>query len=170
MSERAPIAFYDTVVDRTLSKLRNVWREIATSTRGVLSGVPRPDLPEDDAQRLRQQMRSCLDGSGGEVSARARAAELGRTYLALNRAGRERFLHVMAEEFDIDRAAVDRACTKLAAANTPAERAPAERALRAALTAARSCLHSPMATRRCAASPTTCAICSPTGSTSAFSN
>jgi malonyl-CoA decarboxylase len=137
MSERAPIAFYDTVVDRTLAKLRNVWREIATSTRGVLNGAPRPDLPDDDAQRLRQQMQSCLDGSGGEVTARAHAAELGRTYLALNQGGRERFLHVMAEEFDIDRALVDSSCARLAAAKTPAERAPAERALRAALTAPR---------------------------------
>ena len=137
MSDRTTIGFYDTVVDRTLGKLRNVWREIATSTRGVLSGTPRPDLPEDDAQRLRQQMQSCLDGAGGEVSARARAAELGRTYLALNQAGRERFLHVMAEEFDIDRAAVDRACSRLAAAKTPIERAPAERALRTTLTAPR---------------------------------
>jgi len=137
MSDRASIGFYDTVVDRTLGKLRNVWREIATSTRGVLSGAPRPDLADDDPQHLRQQMQSCLDGSGGEVSARARAAELGRTYLALNRAGRESFLHVMAEEFDIDRAAVDRCCTRLAAAKNPAERAPAERALRAALTAPR---------------------------------
>jgi malonyl-CoA decarboxylase len=133
MSERAPIAFYDTVVDRTLAKLRTVWREIATSTRGVLAGAPRPDLPEDDAQRLRQQMQSCLDGSGGEVSARARAAELGRTYLALNKAGRERFLRVMASEFDIDRDAVDRSCARLTAAKTLVERAPAERALRAAL-------------------------------------
>jgi len=79
MSDRASIGFYDTVVDRTLGKLRNVWREIASSTRGVLSGAPRPDLPDDDAQRLRQQMQSCLDGAGGEVGARARAAELGRT-------------------------------------------------------------------------------------------
>jgi malonyl-CoA decarboxylase len=137
MSDRTTIAFYDTVVDRTLGKLRNVWREIATSTRGVLSGAPRPDLPEDDAQRLRQQMQSCLDGAGGEVSARARAAELGRTYLALNREGRARFLQVMAEEFDIDRAAVDRWCARLAAATTPAERTPAERGLHAALTAPR---------------------------------
>ena len=137
MSDRASSGFYDSVVDRTRGKLRNVWREIASSTRDVLSGVPRPDLPEDDAQRMRQQMQSCLDGSGGEVSARARAAELGRTYLALNQAGRERFLHVMAEEFDIDRAAVDRWCARLAAAKTPAERVPAERGLRAALTAPR---------------------------------
>jgi malonyl-CoA decarboxylase len=133
MSERAPIAIYDTVVDRTLAKLRTVWREIATSTRGVLSGAPRPDLPDDDAQRLRQQMQNCLDGAGGEVGARGRAAELGRTYLALNSAGRERFLHVLAEEFDVDHAAVDRACARLAAAKTPVDRAAAERAMRTAL-------------------------------------
>jgi malonyl-CoA decarboxylase len=134
MSERAPIGFFDTVVDRTLTNLRNVWREIATSTRGVLSNAARLDLPEDDAQRLRQQMQSCLDGSGGEVSARARAAELGRTFLALNPAGRERFLRVLAEEFGIDPAAVDRCCARLSAAKTPAERVIAEQAMRAALT------------------------------------
>ena len=134
MSERAPIGFFDTVVDRTRAKLRDVWRDIASSTRGVLSGMPRSDLPEDDAQRLRQQMQSCLDGAGGEVGARARAAELGRTYLALNRAGRERFLHVLAEEFDVDHAAVDRCCSRLAAGKIPAERAAAEQAMRAALT------------------------------------
>ena len=134
MSERAPIGFFDTVVDRTRARLRDVWRDIASSTRGVLSGAPRPDLPENDAQRLRQQMQSCLDGAGGEVGARARAAELGRTYLALNQAGRERFLKVLADEFDVDHAAVDRCCTRLAAAKTPAERGAAEQAMRVVLT------------------------------------
>ena len=92
MSDRAPTGFFDNVVDRTLANLRNVWREIATSTRGVLSSAQRPDLPEGDVAQLRQQMQSCLDGSGGEVGARARAAELGRTFLGLNPVGRARFL------------------------------------------------------------------------------
>ena len=132
MNERAPVGFFDGVVDRTLSNLRNVWREIASSTRGVLTGAPRPDLPEADATQLRQQMRSCLDASGGGVSARARAAELGRTFLGLNRAGRDRFLRVLATDFDVDRAEIDRRCAALAAA-TPQERPVAEAALRAAL-------------------------------------
>jgi len=106
---------------------------IALSARGVLSGAPRPDLPEDDVARLRQQMLSCLDGRGGEVTARARAAELGRTYLALNEAGRGRFLRLLASEFDTDHEAVDRCCAALAAAADPAERIAAERALRTAL-------------------------------------
>src|SRR6266851_323522 len=79
------------------------WREIALSARGVLAGALRPDLPEDDVVRLRQQMQGCLDGRGGEVTARARAAGLGRTYLALNPAGRARFLHLLAAEFGTDR-------------------------------------------------------------------
>jgi malonyl-CoA decarboxylase len=133
MSDRAPAGFLDGVFDRTLANLRSAWREIALSARGVLSGAPRPDLPEDDVARLRQQMLSCLDGRGGEVTARARAAELGRTYLALNEAGRERFLRLLASEFDTDHEAVDRCCAALAAAAQPAERIAAERALRAAL-------------------------------------
>src|SRR5215470_20139711 len=117
MSDRATAGFLDGVVDRTLAKVRTAWREIAQGTRGVLSpGAPRPDLPEDDIARLRQQMLSCLDGRGGEVTARARAAELGRTYLALNPAGRERFLRLLASEFDTDHEAVDRRCVALTAA------------------------------------------------------
>src|SRR5205085_1684830 len=133
MSDRAPAGFLDGVFDRTLANLRGAWREIALSARGVLSGAPRPDLPEDDVARLRQQMLSCLDGRGGEVTARARAAELGRTYLALNLGGRERFLRLLASEFDTDHDAVDRCCAGLAAVDTTAERIAAERALRAAL-------------------------------------
>jgi malonyl-CoA decarboxylase len=137
MSERAPAGFLDGVFDRALANLRGAWREIALSARGVLSGAPRPDLPEDDFARLRQQMLGCLDGRGGEVTARARTAELGRTYLALNAAGRGRFLHLLAEEFDTDHAAVNACCAALAAALSPAARSAAERALRAALTAPR---------------------------------
>src|SRR5579862_2140546 len=133
MSDRAPSGFFDNVVDRTLANLRNVWREIATSTRGVWNAAQRPDHPEGDETQLRQQMESCLDGSGGEVVARARAAELGRTFLGLNPTGRRRFLHILASEFDVDRGEIDRCCTALAKA-TGAERPAAEAALRTALT------------------------------------
>ena len=132
MSDRAPAGFFDSVVDRTLANLRNVWREIATSTRGVLSGGQRSDLPEGDVAQLRQQMRSCLDASGGEVSARARAAELGRTFLGLNRTGRDRFLRLLATDFDVDRSEIDRRCVALAKADETT-RPAAEAALRLSL-------------------------------------
>jgi malonyl-CoA decarboxylase len=134
MSERASAGFLDGVFDRTLARMRGAWREIALSTRGVRTGVPRPDLPDDDVARLREQMLSCLDGRGGEVTARARAAELGRSYLALSAAGRERFLRLLGEEFDTDRAVVDDCCALVAAAADAPARAAAERALRVALT------------------------------------
>src|SRR5260221_3845874 len=134
MSDRAPAGFLDGVLDGTLAKRRSAWREIALSARGALSGAPRPDLPDDDVSWLRQQMLNCLDGRGGEVTARARAAELGRSYLALNAAGRERFLRLLAAEFDTDRDLVDSHCAALAAAAEPVARAAAERALRGTLT------------------------------------
>ncbi len=133
MNDRAPAGFFEGVFDRTLTNLRSAWRDIALSARGVLTRTPRPELSADDAGLLREQMLSCLDGRGGEVTARARAADLGRTYLLLDANGRERFLRLLAGEFDVDRAAIDRCCAALAAAVGPAERAAAERELRNAL-------------------------------------
>ena len=62
-------------LDRTLARIRNAWKDIA----GRREFVPRPDLPDDDRDRLRQAMAECLEGRGGEVS--ARAADLGHAYL-----------------------------------------------------------------------------------------
>ena len=86
-----------------LQRLRNAWRDMA----GSLSGSVRPDLSNDnDIRNLREQMQDCLDAKGGEVSARARAASLGETYLGLDMQGRQRFLQLMASGFDLDRDAV----------------------------------------------------------------
>jgi malonyl-CoA decarboxylase len=137
MSDRSGPGFLDSVFDRTIGNLRHVWRDIAASARGVLTSAPRPDLSGDDADRLRGQLRDCLEGRGGEVTARARAAALGRTYLALNEAGRERFLRVLATEFDIDRPAVESTWERLRRTKTDEERMRAERALRHSLDAPR---------------------------------
>jgi malonyl-CoA decarboxylase len=133
MSDRATSGFFDGVLDRTMANLRSAWREIALSARGAVSNAPRPDLPEDDISWLRQRMLNCLDGRGGEVTARAGAAELGRSYLALNATGRERFLRLLAEEFDTDHDAVVERCAAVLNAAEPGQRLIAERALRAAL-------------------------------------
>ncbi len=130
MSDRTSARFFEGFFDRTLRNLRSAWREIAEGARGAWA---RPEPAEDEAGRLRQQMRGCLDGKGGEVAARARAADLGRTYLSLDREGRERFLRLLAEEFDLDRGAVDRCCSALIAASGAAERWAAEKALREVL-------------------------------------
>ncbi len=134
MSDRN--SFLDVVVDRTLGNLRSLrtaWRDIAAQARGALSRAPRPDLSRDDAEHLREQLRECLAARGGAVSARARAADLGRTYLALNDTGRERFLKLLAQEFDIDQAAVAALGERLVRAAGDEERRQVERELRAAL-------------------------------------
>src|SRR5271168_5353941 len=99
--------FFDGVFDRTLSNLRTAWRDISESARSAISSSLRPDLQGESSELLRAQMRVCLEGRGGEVSARGRAADLGRTYLALDAAGRARFLRILAESFDVDHAEVD---------------------------------------------------------------
>ena len=133
MSDRAPAGFFEGVFDRTLTNLRSAWRDIALSARGVLARSPRPELSGEDMVRLREQMLSCLDARGGEVTARARAADLGRTYLLLDASGRERFLRLLASEFDVDHAEVERCCGELLRAEDPTARAAAERRLRDAL-------------------------------------
>ncbi|MDE2165984.1 MAG: malonyl-CoA decarboxylase family protein [Alphaproteobacteria bacterium] len=130
-----------SLLDRTLNSLRGAWRDslrgawrdIAASARGALTGQPRPELSREDAERLRVQLRDCLEGRGGEVSARARAADLGRTYLALNAVGRERFLRLLAVEFDIDHREVARLSAQIQSAADDFERRKIERTLRQAL-------------------------------------
>jgi malonyl-CoA decarboxylase len=133
MNDRPSPRFFEGVFDRTLTNLRSAWRDIALSARGVLTRTPRPELSGDDISRLREQMLRCLDGRGGEVTARARAADLGRTYLLLDAEGRERFLRLLAGEFDVDRGEIDRCCAALSRAQGAVERGAAERELRNAL-------------------------------------
>ena len=120
-------------LDRTLAQLRGAWKDIAG--RGKFT--PRPDLPDDDKGRLRAAMSECLEGRGGEVSARARAADLGRAYLTLNAAGRCRFLTLMAQDFATDRAVVDQPIAAVSDAEEGEARMRAEGALSQALVSPR---------------------------------
>ena len=116
MSEAAATS----LLDRAIRRITTVWRDMAASVAG-----------EED-ESLEAQMRACLDGRGGEVSARNRAAKLAQTYLALDEAGRTHFLQVLAA-FDSDPDAVARAYEAVQQAADIAERATAKAALRKAL-------------------------------------
>ncbi len=120
-------------LDRTLRKLKNAWQNIAGSSYDATHAGSRPDLPDKDLESLRQQMRDCLQSRGGEVSARARAAALGHVYLALDAKGRERFLGVLAHEFDVDPAQVDAAIKDLGRAGNDDARRDCQALLRRAL-------------------------------------
>jgi malonyl-CoA decarboxylase len=108
------------LLDRAIRRITTVWRDMASSVGG------------DADETLEAQMQACLDGRGGEISARNRAAKLAQTYLAADRDGRTAFLRTLAS-FDSDHEAVADAFTKVQAAEDAAERASAKAALRKAL-------------------------------------
>jgi len=125
-------------LDRTLRNLKTAWRDISETAMGAIGGAAvAPALPASDLDKVRARMRECLEGKGGEVSTRARAAELGRLYLGLDGEGRKRFLKLLAEEFDVDQGAAAAAASALIQAKDDRARAKAQRELRSALTAPR---------------------------------
>ena len=124
-------------LDRTLKNLKTVWRGIAGSAYDADKASSRPDLPEGDLEQLRDQMRACLETRGGEVSARGRAAALGHVYLALDTSGRERFLRLLAHDFDVDEDSVDAAMAELRKATKKESRHNAQVVLKKALVAPR---------------------------------
>ncbi|WP_404379180.1 malonyl-CoA decarboxylase [Caenispirillum salinarum] len=85
-----------------------VWRDIAKKARLGRSVVER-DLEKGGAEVLRQRVEECVSGIGGAVTARARAAEIGRLYLQLSPEGRRRFLVMLSCDFGIDRDAFRKA-------------------------------------------------------------
>ena len=124
-------------LDRTLKNLKTAWRGIAGSAYDADKASSRPNLPEGDLEQLREQMRACLETRGGEVSARGRAAALGHVYLALDYKGRERFLRLLANDFDVDEVSVDTAMDELRKSTDKESRHSAQVILKKALVAPR---------------------------------
>jgi len=113
--------------DRTLRRVQNIWPRGESS---VLKNGFAADLPESELSRLRKIINRCLEEKGGEVSARFRAAELGKAYLALSATGRRRFLDVLAREYDVDSDAVEEGIERIRNAADPDELQQATIALR----------------------------------------
>ncbi|MBE0585023.1 MAG: hypothetical protein IH612_14850, partial [Desulfofustis sp.] len=76
-----PGEYREPLWDRTLRKIRELW---PLGDPVSLKDVVSADLSPGDMPRVRAKIDACLAGEGGEVSARARAAELGETYAVLN--------------------------------------------------------------------------------------
>ncbi|MEC9347354.1 MAG: malonyl-CoA decarboxylase [Pseudomonadota bacterium] len=123
-----------TFWNRTLTRLRD-WRGEDISVVRPLSVAP--SLADSDIATIRRQIDACLDGHGGAVTTRLRAAELGRAYLALNDDGKERFFRILAQHYDTDPEAIGAAIESYTSAGDDAARFPAREALRRALVAPR---------------------------------
>jgi malonyl-CoA decarboxylase len=93
-------------LDRTLRQMRRAWRFAAAASTDELKGQVSADLPDAELPLVRQHIDACLQDRGGEVSARARAARLGELYLDLSPVGRERFLNLLACDYDVPADAV----------------------------------------------------------------
>ena len=96
----------NTLFDRTLSNIRTAWKGIASRRRDAGTLSLTPDLPEAEHSKLLITIRECLDGKGGEVSSRARAALLGEVYLGLSETGRAQFLKLLAHNFCVDHSSI----------------------------------------------------------------
>lgn len=125
--------FFDrtlTAIQRsTVANALRAWEEI-TGTARAFTGSIDPELPKQDADRLIKQMAECLDHKGGEVSARRRTIELGHTYLNLTDTGKERFLRILSERFDIDKARLTEKITSYQKSQNSAEQLQQESDLR----------------------------------------
>ena len=127
------ISISGTLLERGLRSLVGAWR-------GIAGGDDTAQLARDgladpkDTERLRALFADCLEARGGEVSARARAAALGRLYLGLDDAGKRAFLQVLAGGFAADEVALDKAIADVQRAAEPVARHKAQRTLRLALT------------------------------------
>ena len=116
------------LVSRSLSKVRAI---VANAT-GM--GV---EPSEKVLARIRQQLKECAEGLGGEVSTRQRAARLAETYLGLDDPGRHAFLRMIALEFGPDPAKVAKAHEAYQAEIGTARQWDAEAQLRAAMRSSR---------------------------------
>src|SRR5690242_13550428 len=127
----------NSLLDRTVANLRRMWRDAAGILPQRGSARLGPELDEAGVELVRERMRACLEARGGEVSARARAADLGAIYLALSPLGRRRFLEILARDFDVDRAALKETAARYLENGDAKQAVRLESALRAALTAPR---------------------------------
>jgi malonyl-CoA decarboxylase len=88
--------------------MSNLVSRSLNAMRAIISwgGKEQARLEAHDLDRIREQLQECAEGTGGEVSARQRAARLAHTYLELDDACRHAFLRMIALEFGPDPARV----------------------------------------------------------------
>ena len=106
---------------RTVEKIMNVWYESGNAPPKI-----DPDIPEKDRELLIQQMRSCLDEEGGDISRRAKVVHLAMIYINLTDEGKKNFLITLATQFDVDDVLLEEKIKKLREAESEDEHIKAE--------------------------------------------
>jgi len=111
----------------------NAWKGVSIVSIGKRLELS-PYLHADELESLKERITACLESKGGEVTARARAAELGQAYLDLNDEGRTKFLKVFSTDYGVNHDKVRTTAEALFTDLSPEERTEVEESLRAALT------------------------------------
>ena len=119
--------------NRLFSNILNAWKGVSTQFSGKRLELS-PYLHADEIEPLKVKVTACLEGKGGEVSARARAAELGSAYLGMNDEGRYKFLQLLTTDFDIDHDKIRQTAEALFTDLTTERRIEVEEQLRDCLT------------------------------------
>jgi malonyl-CoA decarboxylase len=120
-------------VTDALSPRRRRFEKLRRSLRRSKDLVDSPELSDADAERVAGAVEVLL-AQPDTTAQRHDAERLVGAYLALDEAGRTRFMETIAARFGPDRAAVDQAVAAVRTATTDGERLTAERRLRRAVT------------------------------------
>lgn len=113
--------------------MKNLWEKIKRAVRITFTGKIDPFLTGEDKRQIKKVIRNCVLAKGGEISSRARAVELGQTYLSLNENGRRRFMKILSWEYDVDHEQIDKIIDRYKTADNAEKRIKAEMELSTAL-------------------------------------
>ncbi|OFX42751.1 MAG: hypothetical protein A2046_11160 [Bacteroidetes bacterium GWA2_30_7] len=113
---------------RTINNIIKVWQE-SSNAFPVIS----PDISDEEKLIVIQLIDDCIKEEGGEISRRTKVVHLAMIYINLNKSGKEKFLKILAHEFDVDILSLDEKIHNLQAAKNDEEKIKSELLLRDAL-------------------------------------
>lgn len=114
---------------KTIEKIINTWSKTNNATPTV-----KPDISDEDSERVRNLIEECIsDDRTGDISRHAKSVHLAFIYINLNSTGKEHFLNILAENFDIDTDAIYENILMLKEASSDVEKISIEQRLRGLL-------------------------------------
>jgi malonyl-CoA decarboxylase len=116
-----------------MSEILKAWEKIKGVTRRVVTGKISPDLSGGDEERIKKKISKCINAKGNPFYGRSRAVELGKIYLNLSTKGREKFMIILAREFDVDKQKINEFIQKFQKSGDENTRIKAEMELKKAL-------------------------------------
>jgi len=92
-----------SLFNRSMSRLKELWNSFPSVTENADGQAPTSiDLDGSSLDVLHDEISYCLNKSVGEMATRKQAVLVARQYLELSDLGKQRFLTLLAEDFDLD--------------------------------------------------------------------